>query len=147
MADLAQLHSVNFIDQTRYANEGNNPSVTWTNAEVLELLGIIREQIEEDIEPPLISADRPPVDMVPIAALVDDGVVTATAYRDEDWEYGICFVDKSTGRKSFEQNYAGDPRSLELAQEHLALMKQNGEHWSESTVARRRRTEWEQVTS
>jgi hypothetical protein len=65
------------------------------------------------------------------------------SYHDEDWEYGICYVDQFTGRQSFEQNYAGDPRSFELAQTRLHSMAQGKPNWAESMVARRRRTEWE----
>lgn len=58
MADLALLHSVSFIDQTLYANEGNSSRVRWTDAEVAELLRDVRQLIIDDIEPPLFAATR-----------------------------------------------------------------------------------------
>lgn len=44
--------AVGFIDQTLYANEDNRPEVRWTNAEVVELLGMIRGMIIVELEPP-----------------------------------------------------------------------------------------------
>ena len=64
-------------------------------------------------------------------------------YTDRDWEYGICYVDPFTGRKSFERNYAGDHRSYEVALAQLEQRRIGNSQWSQSMVARRRRTEWE----
>lgn len=38
--------ALEFIDQTVYANEDSRPDLKWTNAEVMELLGMIRGMID-----------------------------------------------------------------------------------------------------
>lgn len=66
--------------------------------------------------------------------------------RHADWEYGICYVDTFTGRQSFERNYAGDGRSREQAEKVLAERRAGNPLWSQSTIARRIRTEWEAIS-
>lgn len=41
-ADAQRDQAIGFIDQTLYANDDNRPDLKWTNAEVVELLGMIR---------------------------------------------------------------------------------------------------------
>ena len=47
-ADEAVLDALGYVEQTIYSNEDNSPAVTWTNAEVLELLGEIAERLTID---------------------------------------------------------------------------------------------------
>ena len=68
----------------------------------------------------------------------------ATLFDEVPWEYGICFVDRFTGRQSFELIGAGDHRSPEVAEKWLAERKQGNPIWSASMVARRR-SEWEAI--
>ena len=46
------LLTLGFIDQTIYANEDGSPDLTWTNAEVLELLAMIRGTLTGEIDTP-----------------------------------------------------------------------------------------------
>ncbi|KJL49515.1 hypothetical protein RS84_00228 [Microbacterium hydrocarbonoxydans] len=47
-ADAQRDATIGFIDQTVYANEDNRPDLKWTNAEVMELLGNIRELLVDE---------------------------------------------------------------------------------------------------
>lgn len=44
-AEAGNNDALGFIDQTVYANDDNRPDLKWTNTEVLELLGVIRDKL------------------------------------------------------------------------------------------------------
>lgn len=44
------LDTLGFVDQTIYANDDSRDDLTWTNSEVLELLGLVRVTLLQGIE-------------------------------------------------------------------------------------------------
>ena len=78
-SDSARSDALGYIEQTIYANEDNSPAVTWTHAEVREMLFDIAERLRLDCD----CEDRE-------AIVTDDGMTCGTCgveiepYLDHD---------------------------------------------------------------
>lgn len=48
-AEAARVDALGYVEQTIYANEGTGATITWCNAEVLEMLGEIAERLRLDV--------------------------------------------------------------------------------------------------